>query len=48
MVDVANYLFNTSILFFNSLMSDWGIIGIGIVSTFLLVRVANFIRRFFK
>lgn len=48
MVEVANYLFNTSILFFNSLMSDWGIIGIGVISTFLLVRVVNFIRRFFK
>lgn len=48
MVDVAQWLFNTGILFFNSLLSDWGIIGLGIISTFLLVRVVNFMRRFFR
>lgn len=48
MPEVAQYLFNTSILFFNSIVSDWGIIGMGILSTFLLIRVVNFMRRFFK
>lgn len=48
MVEVADFLFNSGIAFFNSLVNDWGIIGIGIVSTFLLIRVVNFIRRFFK
>lgn len=48
MLDVANWLFNTGLRFFNSVLNDWGIIGIGILSTFLLVRVVNFMRRFFK
>lgn len=48
LVDVANFLFNTSISFFNSIITDWGIIGVGLIATFLLIRVANFIRRFFK
>lgn len=48
LVDVANFLFNTSVSFFNSIMTDWGIIGIGLISTFLLIRVVNFIKRFFK
>lgn len=48
MLDVANWLFSTGLSFFNSILSDWGIVGIGILSTFLLVRVVNFMRRFFK
>lgn len=48
MVDVAAFLFNTGSMFWQSLLNDWGIIGLGLVSTFLIVRVANFIRRFFR
>lgn len=48
LLQVAQFLFNTASDFFNSLLSDWGIIGFGIVATFLLVRVTNFIRRFFR
>lgn len=48
LVQVAEFLFNTGTMFFNSIMTTWGIIGMGIVSTFILVRVANFIKRFFR
>lgn len=48
MLDVANWIFSTGLSFFNSILSDWGIIGVGILSTFLLIRVVNFMRRFFK
>lgn len=48
MTEVATWLFNVGIAFFNSLLYDWGIIGFGVISTFLLIRVVNFIKRFFK
>lgn len=47
-VQVADFLFSTGKLIFDSLLTDWGIIGIGILSTFFIVRVTNFIKRFFK
>lgn len=48
LIQVSEFIFKTALDFFNSLLSDWGIIGLGIVSTFLLIRVVNFIRRLFK
>lgn len=48
LVQVSDFLFNLGSMFFNSILSDWGIIGLGLISTFLIVRVVNFIRRFFK
>lgn len=48
LTQVAQFLFSTGSRFFNSILSDWGIIGYGILSTFLIVRVTNFIRRFFR
>ncbi len=47
-VDVANWLFTSGQTIFSSLVSQWGIIGVGIVATFLLVRVSNFMHRFFR
>lgn len=44
----ANWLFSIGSSFFNSLLSDWGIIGFGVLSTFLIVRVFNFVKRFFR
>lgn len=48
LVQVADFLYSTSLSLFNSLKSDWGILGLFILSSFLLIRVANFMRRFFK
>lgn len=48
LLQVSEFLFNVATNIFDSLLSDWGIIGLGIVSTFLLIRVVNFIRRLFK
>lgn len=48
LVQVSNFLFSVGLSLFNSLMTEWGIIGLGLVSTFLLIRVVNFIKRFFK
>lgn len=48
MVDVANFLFDTGRKFFNSFLSDWDVIGYGIISVFVVPRVYNFIRRFFR
>lgn len=48
MTTVAQYLFSTGQLFFNSILTDWGIIGYGILSTFIIIRVVNFVRRLFK
>lgn len=48
LVTVANSLFQWGKMFFQSLITDWGIIGFGIVCTFILVRVVNFIKRFFR
>lgn len=45
---VANYIFTVGKQLFDSLLSVWGIIGLGIVFNFLLVRVVNFIKKFFK
>lgn len=48
LVQVSNFLFSVGLSLFNSIMSDWGIIGLGLISTFLLIRVVNFMKRFFK
>lgn len=48
LVQVAQWLFDNGVRLFNSIVNDWGIIGLGLVSTFLLVRVANFMHKFFK
>lgn len=48
MVEVSNWLFNIGSMFFQSILNDWGIIGLGLISTFILVRVVNFIKRFFR
>lgn len=48
LVQVSQFLYSVGSMFFNSIMSEWGIIGIGLISTFLIIRVVNFIRRFFK
>lgn len=48
MRQTAQWLFSTGLSFFNSIMSDWGVIGVGLVSTFLIIRVVNFVKRFFK
>lgn len=45
--EVATFLFNSGKLFFDSLLSDWGIIGLGIISCFIIPRITNFIKRFF-
>lgn len=48
LVQVSTFLFSVGSQFFSSIMSDWGIIGLGLIATFLLIRVVNFIKRFFK
>lgn len=47
-VQVGNFLIDTMLKYFNSIATDWGIIGIGMISIFVLQRVINFIKRFFK
>lgn len=45
---VAQFLFSVGSKFFNSILTDWGIIGLGVLSTFVIIRVVNFVRRLFK
>lgn len=47
-LQVANFLFDSGKRIFDSLLSDWGIIGISVIASFVLIRVAEFIKRFFK
>ena len=47
MVDVADFIFSICKNFFDSFLSDWGIIGFGIISIFIIPRVANFVKRLF-
>lgn len=47
-VQVANFLFSLAKQIFDSISTSWGVIGFGILSTFLFARVINFIRRFFR
>lgn len=46
--EVANFLLNSGKLFFDSIMIDWGVIGYGIVAVFVIARLENFVKRFFK
>lgn len=48
LVQVADFLFSSGKKFFDSLLTDWGIIGFGIISVFVLPRVVNFMKRFFR
>lgn len=48
MAQVAQWLFDTGSLFFNSIMTDWGIVGLGVIATFLIIRVVNFVKRFLR
>lgn len=48
LLQVANFMFDSSRKLFQSMLTDWGIIGLSLIGTFLLIRVANFMRRFFK
>lgn len=48
LTQVAQFLFNSGKSFFDSFMSDWGIIGYGIVIAFVIPRVVNFMKRFFQ
>lgn len=45
---VANTLFNWVKRFYDSLMSDWGILGYAIVSSFVIARVIRFMRKMFR
>lgn len=47
-VEVANFIFTFGLSLFQSISTTWGIIGMGLLSTFLLLRVVNFIKRFFR
>lgn len=47
-VNAGTWLFQSAQSLFSSMLKDWGIIGIGIIATFLLVRVSNFMHRFFR
>lgn len=48
LITITVWLFNTGKSLFDSILTDWGIIGLGILSTFLIIRVVNFMKRFFK
>lgn len=48
LVQVADFLFMSGKKFFDSLLTDWGIIGFGIISMFVFPRVVNFMKRFFR
>ena len=48
MEETAAWLFKFATALFNSMMTTWGILGVGLISTFLVVRVVNFIKRFLK
>lgn len=48
LTQVSSFLFSVGKLFFDSILSDWGIIGLGLIATFLVIRVVKFIKRFFK
>lgn len=43
LAQVADFLFLSGKKFFDSLLTDWGIIGFGIISMFVFPRVVNFI-----
>lgn len=44
----ADFLFSSGKKFFDSFLSDWGIIGYGIIIVFIIPRVVNFMKRFFR
>lgn len=44
----AQSLFTWIKVFFDSLLTDWGIIGFAILAFFIVPRVENFIRRMFR
>lgn len=47
LANVADFLFTSGKKFFDSLLTDWGIIGMGIIFMFIMPRVVNFMKRFF-
>lgn len=48
MTEVANFLFVSGKKFFDSFLSDWGIIGFGMIAVFVVPRIVNFMKRFFR
>lgn len=48
MSELAQWVFNTGSSFFQSLLTDWDILGFFIIAYFLIVRVVNFVKRFLK
>lgn len=48
LISTANYLLQWAKSFYDSFLTDWGILGMAIISFFVLPRVTNFIRRMFK
>lgn len=45
---VATFLFDSGKEIFDSILNDWGLIGYGIIFMFIMPRVVNIMKRFFK
>lgn len=48
LITVSNTLFRWLKSFYDSFLSDWGIIGMAIISFLVIPRVTNFMRRMFR
>lgn len=48
MTDTLNFLLSTAKGYFNIFIDEGGILGFGIVVAFVVPRVVNFMKRFFK
>lgn len=46
MIDSAQFLISSAKAFFDSLLSDWGVIGYGIIAVLIVRPVIKFIKRF--